>query len=46
MATATNKISQVEKKETDRLKILERIDEFERNQWWSKDVEDDRLLFF
>lgn len=41
MATATNKISQVEKKETDRLKILERIDEFERNQWWSKDVEDD-----
>ena len=32
MATATNKISQVEKNETDRLKILERIDEFERNQ--------------
>lgn len=32
MATATNKISQVEKEEADRLKILERIDEFERNQ--------------
>ena len=38
MATATNKISQVEKEEAVRLKILERIYEFERNQWWSKDV--------
>lgn len=39
--TNENKIVQVEKKETDRLAILNRIDEYEKKGWWSKDVEDD-----
>lgn len=39
--TNENKIVQVEKKETDRLAILERIDEYEKKGWWSKDVEAD-----
>lgn len=37
----SNTIAQVEKKETDRLAILERIKEYEKNEWWSKDVEED-----
>ena len=28
-------------KSKDRLEVLARIDEYEKNQWWSKDVEDD-----
>ena len=28
-------------KAPDRLKVLQRIDEYERNGWWSQDVEDD-----
>ncbi|MCQ2591529.1 MAG: 1-acyl-sn-glycerol-3-phosphate acyltransferase [Treponema sp.] len=37
MAEETKKIE----KAPDRLKVLERIDEYERKGWWSKDVEDD-----
>lgn len=41
MEVTNNKIQQIVKKESDRLTILERIDEYEKKGWWSKDVEDD-----
>lgn len=41
MERTINKIKQVQEKETDRLAILDKIDEFEKKGWWSKDVEED-----
>ncbi len=36
-----NEETNIIKKDESRLKILQKIDEFEKKEWWSKDVEDD-----
>ena len=40
MVKEDNSVQTIEKA-PDRLKVLERIEEYEKNGWWSKDVEDD-----
>ena len=40
MGKEDNSVQTIEKA-PDRLKVLERIEEYEKNGWWSKDVEDD-----